>query len=266
MWLDESTFAKRDLFLEKSFVNASGVLGFYPDPHTMPFLDHLGAFITNPISRLPRTPANNRVCISFSGGFLMHTGLANPGVSSAIRQYQHRWAGAPLPIIIHLLVEGPRSLAEMIRKLEGLDNVMAVELGLPPDCIADELSPIMEAAMGELSVVVCLSPEQVSVLGETLVELNPATVHLVEPRGTLPGQDGSLVTGRLYGPAIFPQMLNAAQEVLKTGLPLIVDGGIYEKSQADAFLDLGVVAVGLGGSLWNVNPVVGHMPRSACDN
>lgn len=256
MWLDESSLEKRDLYLEKPFVNASGVLGFYPDPHTMPFLDQLGAFITNPISRLPRTPAGNRACIPFSGGFLMHTGLANPGISHAIRMYRQRWAGAPLPVIVHLLVEGPRSLVEMIRKLEGLENIMAVELGLPPDCTADELSPILEAAFGELPVIVCLSPEQIPVLGETLVELNPAAVHLVEPRGTLPGQDGSLVTGRLYGPAIFPQMLNAAHKLVSLGLPVIANGGIYENWQVTAMMETGVMAIGLVGTLWCVDPII----------
>jgi len=256
MWLDDAaSLRKRDIFLKKPFVNTSGVLGFYPDPHTMPYLDQLGAFITNPISRLPRTAAGNRACIPFSGGFLMHTGLGNPGISRAIRQFRRRWADAPLPVIVHLLVEDPGSLAEMIRKLEELENIMAVELGLSPDCTPDEIPPILEAAFGELPVVVCLSPEQVPVLGEMLVGLNPAAVHLVEPRGTLPNRDGSLVTGRLYGPAIFPQMLSAAQKLVSMGFPVIANGGIYENWQVTAMMEVGVIAVGLGSALWQVNPV-----------
>lgn len=255
MWLNEdATIRKRDLYLEKPFVNASGVLGFYPDPHVMPFLDRLGAFITNPISRLPRTPAGNRVCLSFSGGFLLHTGLANPGISKAIRQNKHRWAGALLPIIVHLLVEHPITLAEMVHKLEGLENIMAVELGLPPDCAPEDLSPLLDAASGELPAVVCISPEQIPVLGNVLTELTPSAVHLVEPRGILPHKDGSLVTGRLYGPAIFPQMLQAAHKLVSMGFPVIVNGGIYENWQVTAMMEVGVIAVGLGSALWHVNP------------
>ena len=51
---------------------------------------------------------------------------------------------------------------------------------------------------------------------------------------------------------VFPVMLNAAREVVKTGLPVIVDGGVVEQSQADALLTLGVLAVGLGATLWGI--------------
>jgi hypothetical protein len=251
MWLNEDTpIRKRDLYLEKPFVNASGVLGFYPDPHTLPFLDQMGAFITNPISRLPRTPAGNRACLPFPGGFLMHTGLANPGISQSIRQFRRRWAGAPLPIIVHLLVENPTSLAEMIRKLEGLENIMAVELGLPPDCSPEIIPPILDAASGELPAIVCLNLEQVPVLQDVLVEQVPVAIHLVEPRGTLPQSDGSLVTGRLYGPAIFPQMMHAAQTLIGLGLPVIANGGVFENWQAE----VSSIAVGMGSALWGVDP------------
>ena len=47
-------------------------------------------------------------------------------------------------------------------------------------------------------------------------------------------------------------MLNAAREVVKTGLPVIVDGGVVEQGQADALLTLGVLAVGLGATLWGI--------------
>jgi len=253
MWLaEDAPIRKQDLVLEKLFVNAAGMLGFAPDPHIMPFLGQLGAFITNPISRRPRKPAGSRCCLPFPGGFLLHTGLPNPGISRIIRQYRRRWAAAPLPIIVHLLAEEPGTLAEMIRKLEGLENVLAVELGLPPDCTPDQLREFLAAAEGELPAMVCLGPEQIPTLLPTLQELNPIALHLTQPRGALPGPDGVLISGRLYGPAVFPLMLNAAREVIKTGIPVIVDGGVYEKGQTQAFLDLGVLAIGLGNQLWGI--------------
>lgn len=256
MWLDENTpIRKQDLTLEKPFVNASGMLGFAPDPRTMLFLGQLGAFITNPVSRKPRQPAGNRCCLPTPGGFLLHTGLPNPGISAVIRQYHRRWAAASLPVIVHLLAEDPGSLAEIIRKLEGLENLLAVELGLPPDCTPEKLADFMTAVEGELPAVACLSPEQLPVMLPTLQELNPIALHLTQPRGTLPNAEGDLVTGRLYGPAVFPIMLNAAREAVKTGLPVIVDGGIVEPSQAQALLGLGVLAVGFGSTLWGVKPL-----------
>lgn len=254
MWLaEDAPIRKQDLDLAKPFVNAAGILGFAPDPRPMPFLGRLGAFITHPISRRPRQPADNRCCLPFPGGFLLHTGLPNPGISKAIRHYQRRWAAAPLPVIAHLLAETPETVVEMVRKLEGLENVLAVELGLAPDCTPDQLESFWAAAEGELPVAVSLGPEQIPVLLPLVQELNPAALHLTQPRGTLPDGKEALVAGRLYGPAIYPLMLNAARDAVKTGIPVIVDGGVDEKDQADAFLDTGVLAVGLGGVLWGIN-------------
>lgn len=254
MWLaEESPIHKQDLVMKAPFVNAAGMLGFTPDPHSMPFLDQLGAFITNPISRTPRQPAGNRCYLPFPGGFLLHTGLPNPGISRAIRQYQRGWGGATLPVIVHLLVEMPDPLSEMVQKLEGLENILAVELGLPPDCTSEQLLEFSSAAYGELPVVISLSPDQIPVLLATLKELQPAGVHLSSSRGTLPGPDGELVSGRLYGPATFPVMLSAVRVLLVAGLRVIVDGGIVKSEQVKTLLDCGVSAVGLGSVLWGIN-------------
>ena len=52
MWLDEDApIRKRDLLLEKPFVNAPGTLGFAPNQHAMPFLKHLGAFMDSNLVR-----------------------------------------------------------------------------------------------------------------------------------------------------------------------------------------------------------------------
>ena len=253
MWLDEEKpILKRDLVLPQPLVNASGALGFAPDMR-MPALAHLGAFITNPISRRPRQPAANRAYLPFQGGFLLHTGLPNPGIHQAIRRYRRRWAAVDLPIIIHLLVEAPASLSEMVRKLEGLDNILAIELGLPPGCDPDMLSSVMEAGAGELPLVPCLGPEQVPHLLGRLKALQPTAVHLVEPRGALPGPGGEIITGRLYGLAIFPLMLKAAQELVAAELSVIANGGISARWQVDALMDSGVRAVGLGSVLWGID-------------
>ena len=255
MWLDqESAIHKREIVLEKPFLNAAGTLGFYPNPHTMPYLHHLSAFLTNPISQYPRQPAGNRATIPFSGGFLLHTGLQNPGITRAVGQIKRRWANAPLPIIVHLLVESPQSLTDMIRRLEGLENIMALELGIPPDCQPDTLNAILEAARGELPLILSLNPEQILNLDSSLRESSHIPIHLTEPRGMLPNKDGQFVTGRLYGPAIVPQMLKAAKALVDQGLQVIVNGGVTTIKEVKAFLDCGVTAVGLGSLLWGVDP------------
>lgn len=251
MWLDEEKpIFKQDLVLSKPFVNAAGVLGFVPDVRRVPVITNLGAFITHPISNSPRQPAANRAYLPFSGGFLLHTGLPNPGINQAVRRFRRSWEAADLPIIVHVLVESPASLAEMVGKLEGLENIIGVELGLPPGCEPADLSTILAGGAGELPLIPCLEPEQVPLLLDTLKDNQPAMVHLVEPRGTLPGPGGEMVSGRLYGPAIFPIMLKAARVLVSVGLRVMANGGIAARWQVDGLMEIGVSAVGLGSALW----------------
>ena len=78
---------KRDLYFSKPIMNAAGSLGFAPDPRNGIDLDSFGAFITNPISLRPRLPAAQPAVIEFPGGFLLHSGLPNPGLSSVIKKH-----------------------------------------------------------------------------------------------------------------------------------------------------------------------------------
>jgi len=259
MWLNStSLIQQQDLVFEKPLLNTPGTLGFAPDPHSMPFLKHLGAFITNPISFRPRQPAGNRVYLPFAGGFLLHTGLPNPGLKRTLKRtisrFKRRWASAPLPIIVHLLAETPGTLAEIVQKLEGLENIMALEIGLSPMCDPPLLETLLDAASGELPVIVCLSPEQIPILQEKLKELQPTAVHLSPPRGTLPTKTGEKVSGRLYGSATFPLMLHAIQFLLEAELKVIAYGGINALWQVQTLLETGAMGVSLGEVLWKVDP------------
>lgn len=257
MWLDdEKAIRKQNLILSKPFLNSPGSLGFAPDRHAMPFLEHLGAFITHPISRLPRTPAENRCCLPFPGGFLLHTGLPNPGISRAITRFKRQWAGSPIPVIVHLLAETPETLVEMIRKLEGLENILAVELGMPPDCSSTSLRDFMDAAMGELPIMVNLAPWCLADLLETLEALKPAVVHLSPQRGSLLDADGNLVSGRLYGPALFPLTLSATISAIDSGFSVIAGCGVFCSKQAQSLLEIGAFAVSLNAAIWQISSSV----------
>ena len=116
---------KNDLYFEPPLMNAAGMLGFTPPPRRD--LSRLGAFVTNPISRLPRTPARGPRFIPYNGGFLLHTGLPNPGLSTAIRRYRRSWAASHLPIIVHLLAQTPEELAAMITAVEPLEGILPLK-------------------------------------------------------------------------------------------------------------------------------------------
>ena len=120
---------KTDFFFDKPLMNAAGMLGFFPDPHASLDFSRFGAFVTNPISHLPRTPAKGTRFMPYPGGFLLHTGLPNPGLSQAIRRYGRYWASSSLPVIVHLLAQNPDELAWMVEQIEGVGSVMVDQPG-----------------------------------------------------------------------------------------------------------------------------------------
>ena len=210
----------------------------------------MGAFITNPISLLARTPAHGPRYLSFPGGFLLHTGYPNPGLGSVIRRYARHWARSSLPVLVHLLAQKAGDVAEMVRKLESLEGVAGFEIGLPAEADAELVRDFARAAAGELPVVMRLPLDHAARLADGFERARLAAMSLAPPRGALPLPDGSLAQGRLYGPALFPQALAAVQALTRRGIPVIGSGGIYTPAQAEAMLQAGAIAVQLDAVLW----------------
>lgn len=253
---------KYDLFFSSPVMNAAGTLGFAPEPRGPVDLGLLGAFVTNPLSLSPRSPASKPQAIPYPGGVLVHTGLPNPGLRAAIHQYAERWARAPLPVIVHLLAPGgSRSslaeLAEMSGSLEPLENVMGVEVGLPPGAEVSLALSIAQAMAGELPLILRITPEQAAELAaggeqaaEALFQSGAAAISLGAPRGALVESGGDLVYGRLYGPGLLPQALRAVHELAAAGVPVIGGGGVYQPEDLEAMLQAGALAVQLDTALW----------------
>lgn len=241
---------KYDLSLVKPEMNAAGTLGFTPDPHGPVDLSRLGAFVTNPISLGKRTPARGQRYEAFPGGFLLHTGHPNPGLVDTIHHCQERWARSPLPVIVHLLVEKVDELPTMVRLLEALEGVIGIELGLHREVTVRQVSALTQAALGELPLILRLPPERATELAASAIHSGASAVSLGAPRGTLPARAGSLVYGRLYGPALYPQALAIVRQLSLAGLPVIGAGGIYSQAQAQAMLSAGALAVQIDSLLW----------------
>ncbi|MFH1634618.1 MAG: hypothetical protein ABIG63_11515 [Chloroflexota bacterium] len=242
--------SKQIFSLSTPLLNAAGILGFAPDARSPVDMARLGAFVTNPVSRAARTPARGERYIPYPGGFLLHTGLPNPGLNAVIRLYKTRWARSPLPVIVHLLAQEAASLRKMVEQLEDVEGVMGVEIGLPPDGDADLAYGLAAAAVGELPVIVRVPFKCCAEIAEAVAETGVSAVSLAAPRGTLTGQDGNLVSGRLYGPAVFALALGAVRKLAGLGIPLIGAGGVYRQADVDAMLAAGAMAVQLDAVLW----------------
>ena len=244
---------KFDLVLNTQIMNAAGSLGFALDTNAPVDFSQLGAFVTNPISPRKRIPASGMRWLEFPGGFLLHTGYPNPGLSGATRRYAPHWGRSPLPVIVHLLVQSPEDVSWMVAQLESLDSVMGIELGLPPETDVGLATKLVSTAIGELPVIARLPLENATELAPALIDFDLAAISLCPPRGALPGLAGEIMHGRIYGPAVFPLALATVEKLVDTGIPIIAGGGVYNPQDIETMLSAGAFAVQLDTALWRGN-------------
>ena len=250
---------KRDLYFSKPLMNAAGSLGFAPDTRAGIPLDSFGAFVTNPFSLRPRKPAAQPEVMEYQGGFLLHSGLPNPGFHAGIKRYSSRWDKSDIPVIVHLMADRPEETQRMVQMLEMHENVMAAELGFAPLLADDILLLTLEMCLGELPLILSLPVEQVLSLGPRLIQDGAQAISISAPRGALPENKGNgsgergVTTGRLYGPSLFPRGLETVYSAAKLGLPIIGAGGVWNKENAEAMLSAGALAVQVDAVLWGVN-------------
>jgi dihydroorotate dehydrogenase len=241
---------KLDLAFDPPIMNAAGILGFAPDLHNSVEWSGLGAFVTNPISLGGRTPAHGRRFVSYPGGFLLHTGYPNPGLFSALRHYARHWQHSPVPVIVHLLARNIEELAGMTRRLENVEGVCGLEVGLTSDTSAEMVTAYSQAAGGELPVILQLPMDRCVELAAKAIQAGAAAISLAPPRGVLPLKGGETIQGRLYGPAILPMALRVVRELNAQGIPTIGAGGIYTQDQLKSMLAAEAMAVQLDSVLW----------------
>lgn len=238
---------KRDLYFSKPLLNAAGSLGFAPDFGS---LNTFGAFVTNPISLRPRLPTTHPALVEFPGGFLMHTGLPNPGFNAVLKKYSAKWKRSDIPIIVHLMADRPEETQKMVHELENVENVMAVQLGFAPLLADDIILMNLEMCLGEVPLIFALPHEQVLTLGPRLMEGGASAVSLASPRGAVYDEKGNLITGRMYGQSLFPRALDVVRSAVMSGLQVIGSGGVWSEADVQAMLKAGTIAVETDAQLW----------------
>ena len=241
---------RQDLVFDSPYLNAAGSLGFAP-PAAWPLPERIGAFITHPVSLARRTPASGRAALPYAGGFLLHTGLPNPGLRAVLRLYSRRWAHAQVPVWVHLIPETPDQAAQMVTRLENVEGVMAVELGVPPEAPAEDCLALAAAGLGELPLALSIPLHRVREAWiKQLPALGISALTLAAPRGALMDASGRPVIGRIYGPALFPQALAALMDLRSLGIPIIAGTGIFHRADAAALLAAGAAAVQIDAAIW----------------
>jgi dihydroorotate dehydrogenase (NAD+) catalytic subunit len=214
-------------------------------------LNRLGALVTNTLSLEPRSPANPPRVLAFPGGFLIHSGHPNPGLSRAIGKYHRAWADLPVPVVANLLALSPDEAAEMVQMLEGLENVMAVELLVQAEPMEGQSDLIEAVCSGELPVIARLPMTASTALVKTAEEAGVQAVSLGPPRGRLKAPSGELVSGRLFGATTLALGLEALQRWRSAvNLPLIGGSGLHTIEDIGISIIAGAAGVQLGLPLW----------------
>jgi dihydroorotate dehydrogenase len=247
---------KYDLIITPPTMNSAGMLGFTPDGDFLHDPNSLGAFVTNPISYQRRFPANPTRFEQYPGGSLLHTGLPNPGLRSALRNNTAVWLGHTKPVILHLLVNNPHEMRSIVEELEGIEHpVQALEIGLHRDTSLQFTDAILShATQSQLPLMVRVSPDASDEKLRVISQSGANAVVLGPPRGLLTSSDGERVSGRLYGPGLRPFANHHMERFLKlVDIPLIMGCGLFTHTDIKNALSEGAAAVQLDTLLW-LNP------------
>lgn len=245
---------KLGLVLDNPVMPAAGAAGFGTEYRELIDLNRLGAFVTNPLTLAGRLPAVEAAAHPLPGSVLLHTGLPNPGLKAALRQNRQYWPKLTCPVIVHLAGDTADNVRACIQQLERANVAAGVELGFRDDVPTGLASALIDAALGDLPVLV-RAPFGRAVAFAQLAEKRGAQALTLSapPRGNLPpgGSDLPPVRGRLYGPALYPLALQQLREATqRTRLPVVAAGGIETLAQARGMLASGASAVQVDTLLW----------------
>jgi dihydroorotate dehydrogenase (NAD+) catalytic subunit len=265
--IDLAPRTKRGLSLANPVMNASGVLGFARESRGVVDLSGLGAFVTNAVTARARAPAHPPNTVQLPNGVWVHTGLPNPGVSSAVRRYAPEWRRLGPPVIVHLAASTPQEVMQCVIQIEMADAVSAVELGLRDDLAAADLAPLVRSAGGSLPLIVRLPLERAVGLCTIAAAAGADALTVgAPPRRDLEVARGT-VRGRIYGPEVFSASVEAVRAVTSClgdpDFPVIGAGGLFSLESVREMLAAGAAAVQIDAVLWRNPDFVSQVAASA---
>lgn len=257
-WIDLAPNHKLGLLVANPVLLGAGAIGYGEAVPRGLDLAQLGAAVVGPVLSTSRGGTQPPRLAHSNGGIVLDTGLQNRGVNNAIQQYGKLWEKLGCPVIVQVVESHPQSLAKLAGKLAPLRGVQGLEL-LP----GDEVDCARLGTLVRTLDRACELPIWVKLPFAAAVALAPAACE-AGAVGLVLGQApigvgmrsaagaAHVVTGALYGPFIFPQMLRALGQVAGLQLPaaLIACGGIHTSEQVQQALAAGAQAVQIDSAVW----------------
>ncbi|MBI5713241.1 MAG: glycerol-3-phosphate responsive antiterminator [Chloroflexi bacterium] len=243
---------KTGLALTSPLIAGGGAFGFADEYASLVDFSKFGAFITNPITLKPRSPAREQRVIQFAGGVLIHTGWANPGLSHAIKKKKKKWERLGCPVIVHLACDSVDDVEECMEKIDRVEVIAGVEIGFRDEEETVNVEAMIKAAtrIGGKPVIVQVPRSRAIWIARVAERSGAQSISISLPRGTMK-HNGEWVSGRLYGAALLPQTIHLLREIkTQTSLPIIGAGGVHSKEDVDVLLEAGASAVQIDSLAW----------------
>lgn len=215
-----------------------------------PAADHgLGAIISATVNLVGRH--GHPQLLATPAGALYRHGGESLGVKQVRERLAPRWASYHLPVLVSVAGDAAAAVAAELTDTPG---IAGFELALPALSVSEAaqqvaairratLLPLLVRLPGEL-------PDPVVIAQACLAAGADAIALIGGLPACMPQDDGSLVYGRLGGPAIFPVALRLVAAVAAAvDAPVIGMGGVATPEHARAMLDAGARAVALASAL-----------------
>ncbi|MHB8507211.1 MAG: dihydroorotate dehydrogenase [Candidatus Dormibacteria bacterium] len=265
--LDLSVTLHRDLVLRTPLLAASGTFGFGFEMQAIGGHGGYGALVSKGTSLRPRVGNPPPRVAETPSGMLNAIGLQNPGVEVVAGDYATRWGSFDTPMIVNVVGESVEDYVGVVRRLEGVANIAAIELniscpnvgasglmfGVDPRLAAQVTAAVRAATIRPL--IVKLTPNVTDIVAIARA-IEDAGADALSAVNTYVGMSLDLETGRpilanrtggLSGPAIKPLALHAVYIVSRAvKIPVIGSGGVTSGEDAVEFLLAGAAAVQVG--------------------
>ena len=251
--------------LKNPVLVASGTFGYGDELTDLVEVSKLGAVITKTVTLNPRAGNPPPRLAETASGLLNTIGLQNVGVSSFLKEKWDSLKALGLPIIVSIAGETAQEYVEVVKILNGVSGISAIELNLScPNlkkrivcqdaalveeivCQTSKLStfPVIAklSAQVEDLIKLCALCERSGAKALSLVNTFPGMAIDVKTRKP----KLSTITGGLSGPAIKPLALKCVWDVYgKVSVPIIGGGGIMTADDALEFFLAGASAVSIG--------------------
>ena len=226
-----------------------------------------GAITIKSVTGQPRLGNEMPRVVPVPGGLLNAIGLQGPGIEHFLAHEAHKLATMPTPIIASVAGFSVGEFAAVAARMDGLTNVVAIELDVScpnvdreGECFAESassLGAVVRAVKSSvtLPVIVKLTPNVADLKpiaraaeeagADAISLINAVRGMVIDTVRTRPRLANG--TGGLTGPAIRPIAVYAVWEVARSvRIPIIGMGGIESGRDALEFMFAGATAVGVG--------------------